>query len=225
MQDSLSLINVTRLAAIENRNAIHRLNSLMKTLHQQNLSLQKFRVFTARYFELTGAISGFSSAFLETRLMVDELTNRLSDLFQGHLTPQIITPTQLGQLLADIKEVLPSTLSLPFDPKTTLFNYYQYLTCQVYPGDEVFTVLIDIPLTDMTSKFNVFQVITYDIPYINTTIVATFDLPHQYIAVSPDLSKTVISNPGRSKDVQLKHFIFVNWKMLYIIQMPFLKIV
>ncbi len=189
VEDSLTLLNVTRVEVTQLRLELHTIRSTVVRLQQQQNALLAHQVFMTTYTQIANIVTEIRSHIVESRVVIDELAARLSDLFQGHLTPQVIPPDQLRQLLQEIETVLPPILSLPFDPENELFNYYQYLGCYVYPGDGDFTVLIDVPLADVTSQFNVFQILTYDVPYGNTSIVASYEIAHEYVAVSPDRSR------------------------------------
>ncbi len=86
--------------------------------------------------------------------------------------------------------------------------YYQYLGCFVYSHQNEFIVLIDIPLSDLTSKFNVFEVISYDIPFNGSDIVARYEIPHQFLAASPDLSKISFIQPWEFQQCAVGTFQF-----------------
>ncbi len=194
VDDSLSIINATRLDVDLNRKTINSLLNLTQTLQVEIKGELHWRVFSVHYAQIASQTAALSAAVLEARSLLNELEVTLSDLFQGHLTPSIIPPSRLTEVLQGIAQTLPSTLALPFDIRD-LHKFYQFLESYMYPEENGFTVIIDVPLSDITSKLNIFKILTFDIPFKNTTIVASYDIPHKYVGVSPDMSKVGFLTP------------------------------
>ena len=82
----------------------------------------------------------------------------------GRLSPSIISPSNLRQLLLDVKARLPTTLKLPNDPQVDLWFFYKHLTCITVLETDTILIVISIPLLDLNGKFEVFKAISVPFP-------------------------------------------------------------
>ena len=121
--------------------------------------------------------------------LLSDLDAKLTSLFEGTLSPYVLTPADLSHLLHEIADNLPSILKLPFDTETELHLYYQYLECSVFADKLGFTVVLAIPLKDVTSLLDLFKVVPFKIPYTNLSVMTNYELDYKFIAVSPNRSE------------------------------------
>ena len=56
-------------------------------------------------------------------LYLETIKLQLNQLALGHLSPSVISPKQLQDILYDIQKDIPKYLSLPQDPKTIWYYY------------------------------------------------------------------------------------------------------
>lgn len=54
-----------------------------------------------------------------------------------HLSPTVVLPANLRQLLSEIASKLPPNLKLPYDPDTDRWSYYRILPCTTLVGVEL----------------------------------------------------------------------------------------
>ena len=83
----------------------------------------------------------------------------------GKLTPSIIDPIHLRQELLSINKQLPTRLSLPEDPHTSVWQYYRFLTVTPATHGNNFVLVIKIPLIDLELDMNLYKI--YNLPIYN----------------------------------------------------------
>lgn len=135
IQESLTLINGTRLAVRENRQKINEILGALVTLSDQlkNLTtgiekqLHKLDYFVNSYLRINRAVQEIQVMTSEVRTHVEHLYIQLNALAIGHLTPSIMAPHDLKDLLLTIKTKLPRTLRLPGNPDEDLWSFINFL--------------------------------------------------------------------------------------------------
>ena len=75
----------------------------------------------------------------------------------------------LRKILLEIESKLPRSLWLPDDPNKSLWKYYKYLTCSTMVKDKKILIVVSIPLLDLSSTFEVFNVHNLPLPFMNQT--------------------------------------------------------
>ena len=75
----------------------------------------------------------------------------------NHLSPSLITPKNLKQLLLTIKTKLPFSLKLPEDPDTNIWYFYRTLNCKTLVDNDKLLVVINVPLLDQNGEYEVFK--------------------------------------------------------------------
>ena len=135
LQQSLTIINSTRLAIKENRQKIDEILSALVTLTQQlrNIStslekqVHKLDYFVNANLRVSRAVQEVQAMTSEVCSHVEHLYLQLNALALGHLTPSIMAPYELKDLLLAIKTKLPQKLRLPGDPKRTYGHSINFL--------------------------------------------------------------------------------------------------
>ena len=125
----------------------------------------------------------------------------------GHLSPSVIDPNNLRILLSDIKSKLPPHLRLPKDEKRDIWQYYQFMTCSTVLEKDSILVILNVPLMDLTEKFDIYKVHNLPVTVHNMTtsskpnsMVAHFDLETKYFAVNKDKTKySLLDNDSISR--------------------------
>jgi hypothetical protein len=119
----------------------------------------------------------------------------------------VIDPNNLRILLSDIKSKLSPHLRLPKDEKRDIWQHYQFLTCTTVLEKDRILAILNVPLMDLTRKFDIYKVHNLPVPVHNMTtsskpnsMVAHFDLETQYFAVNKDKTKySLLDNDGISR--------------------------
>ena len=90
------------------------------------------------------------------RSYLENLKLTLDTLGLNKLTPSVMSPTKLQDVLLNIQHVLPRNLQLPVDPTKDLFHYYKYLTCESFVVVHISSTITMVPLLDASSKLNLY---------------------------------------------------------------------
>ena len=86
-------------------------------------------------------------------------------LFLGHISPSLVGPTHLRDILLKIQTELPQHHRLPTDPTREKWRYYSSLGCITLVEEKKILALVPVTLLNRDSTFEVFQVINLPIPY------------------------------------------------------------
>ena len=195
--DSISIINITRMEVTQNRNVLNQIinvtDALQKKLNKEQESLQSLvqqeAKFGDHHFQINSFISHLEVNFFNIQIQVTNLEMQMNFALQHKLNPTLISAAQLRNLLQTIAISLPSVLKLPYDITTDLIRYYQTLTVTAMPISDGLMVILQIPILDITSKYEVYKILNVPVPYPKTSLIAQFDINHDYFAISSDRCK------------------------------------
>ena len=76
----------------------------------------------------------------------------------GKLSPGVITPSKLRDLLLDIQTRVNAPLRPPGDPKTDLWHSYKLLTCTTVVQEDKILVVVPVLTLDSNEDFEVCRV-------------------------------------------------------------------
>ena len=200
VDESISVINVTRVEMAENRQTINKLIVSLRVLNYklknitQDLEREVFQVgqLVQLYLQLDAIIQTARRTIGQANAYMEHLQLQLNMLSLGHLSPSIITPRTLKGLLIEIESHLPPFLELPYDPKGEIWKLYQTLTCTTVLDRGKFLVIVLIPLLDKAKKFEIFDIFNMPVPMSNPHIsekqlpsmVARYHLEADSIAIN-----------------------------------------
>ena len=126
IEDSLSIINITRIELTENRHAINNLSLIVGELDKKitnitqglKMDLLILNGVVQTYSRISLMILEIKESLDKALLYLETIKLQLNQLALGHLSPSVISPKQLQDILYDIQKHIPEYLSLPQDPKT-----------------------------------------------------------------------------------------------------------
>ena len=177
VKQSLSLINMTHDRVVENRKKINEIGSgmeeLMAVVEGINRELQleskenrSWKIFLNFYLQVRSILNNAGEVIMELNFYLEELQVQLNMLSMGKIAPITIKPEELRHTLLAIQNKLPENLRLPFNPKANIWNYYRTLTSSVIFDDNKILVVINVPLVDRGTQFEVFTVHNMPIPNV-----------------------------------------------------------
>ena len=206
--ESLTLINTTRTAVLENRIAINNLLDQIKLMETRmaqanDVVLQetlKLSMFTRAYIKMDRLTAELTDFMHKAITDIEKLQMQLNMLSLGHLSPSMINPTDFRKILIEIKSHLPFHLTLPSDPETNLWDFYNVLKCRtVLDGNRIYAI-VSLPLLDANSKFEVFRAHSLPVP-LNTSLnqenvgmVAKYQTDASAIAINGARTKFTLMN-------------------------------
>ena len=194
LSEALSLINITRVDVEDNRHAINDLVNATGYLMEKTREIDDFRnefnvlrTFVISHTELTLVVLELRDNINKFRSYLENLKLTLDTLGLNKLTPSVISPTKLWDVLLNIHHVLPRNLQLPVDPTKDLFHYYKYFTCESFVVDHIFSTITMVPLLDASSKFNLYQLHNLAIPDMSLNLSVSYVLENNFIAISESI--------------------------------------
>ena len=215
VEKAISVLDISRVQITENRRAI---TGLIVALQQIDGKLSKL---TAAIEKQVKELENFIEMYLQLDLIIDEvkqMTQRamfflenlrlqLNLLSLGHLSPSIISPTNLRALLLDIQARLPSTLKLPNDPQKDLWYFYKFLTCTTVLDVDKILIVISLPLLDLNGEFEIYKAISIPLPLpIASTgnselsnMVATYDLETPNFMINMQRTSYALLSPEETQ--------------------------
>lgn len=205
LEQSLTILNLTRVQVQENRRAILDLIVCIQKLDSKIIALQE--VFQKRFERL----EQFINTYLQFKLILDEirqtslnammylenLKTELNMLSLNHLSASTISPGELRTLLLDIRDRIPATLMLAVDPIKDIWYYYNTLSCTTYLDGNKILIILTLPLLDNKDKYEIYKIHNLPISLRNATIegrktinmIAKYELESRALMINSDRTK------------------------------------
>lgn len=203
LEDQLKLINNQNVQISQNRIVV---NSLNRELIQLNNSLNGL----AESMKVLTFSRNFILAMLQTRHQLDTLRdglhnlqsdlNRINDYMHGltthKVTPNLIPPTDLRQILDEAKDQLKANpkLMLPDSQGIAIWKYYQFLKINAFVYDDIIIIILTLPLVDKDLQFDLFRAHNLPLLQPNMKKLFQYDLDTSYVAVRKDGNYLTLPN-------------------------------
>ena len=165
VNSSLSIINMSHNKIVENRDRINKLNeglseiyiSLNKDTTEINAEINQLKTALSYYLQLNSLVDSAKQLMTETLSFLSNFQSQINVLSTGRISPNIILPSKLLEVLLEIKSKLPEDLKLPIRPSKRLWDFYKILTCStIFENDKVM-IMIRVPLITIGNKLNVYK--------------------------------------------------------------------
>lgn len=118
----------------------------------------------------------------------------------GHLSPSVIAPVDLRQLLMNIRKHSPTEFRLPLSPEEQLWSFYKVLPCTTLLEYDRLVIVLSIPLLDREKMFELYKMHTLPIPNQNnnqTNLLAKYETRGNAIAVDDIRTTLAMLNNNR----------------------------
>jgi len=205
LSENLSILNVTRIEVSQNRQAINsligdlneiddKLENITQEIERQIVELGNFVQLYVQLDLITGELK---LLIQKAMTYLEHLSSQLNMLSLGHLSPSVISPTNLKQLLKEISDRLPRYLELFGNPNKDMWFFYRFLTCTTILYDDKILTVILIPLLDANNKFEIYRTYNLPLPMKSNnpkllTMVAKYEIDVEYFAVNAERSKYIL---------------------------------
>ena len=194
VRESLTIMKTTQAQSLKNtktiNNVIDVVSALNNSVGQLKLEVLHLREHLYIYTELDFALSEAKELVSLARDQAQHLKLQLNLLSLGHLSPSVISPFKLKELLLEIQEKLDPKVKFPFDSRSGLWDFYKTLTCTTLIENDSLVIVMAIPLIDTTAStgdsYELFRVHSFAIPRNRanqTTLLASYNLEANAIAV------------------------------------------
>ena len=204
VNSTLSILNVTSIEVKKNRHAIQSITKQMYdlgiTLGRQTMELRRIMKgmyeFLLTYLQLDLMITELRESLERGMFYMDNVKITLDQLSLGKVPPTGIHPAELKQILTEIQAKIPNYLTLPA-PIEDIWYYYKTLTCITLVKDNRFITLVNIPLLEMKSQFQIYRVHNIPLPYsrAETKMSAQYELETEVLAISATQTEFVLMQP------------------------------
>ncbi|MCG8033766.1 MAG: envelope fusion protein [Candidatus Thiodiazotropha taylori] len=205
-QESISVFNVTRLEVKENRQKINEIidslsaieDSIINISDQLEQRLNSLDKIVKLISRISQVIAEIKNAITRSMYFYLHFQIQVQSIIMQRLSPSTVTAANLRGILMGVQERLPKTVGLPFDPRTHLFEYFQYLKCMTLFQDNRVIITINIPLIEFTRRFDLFHAISLPAPLLGTPraqkkeLLAYYKLEASYLAVNPEKTQFIL---------------------------------
>ena len=182
VEDAISVLNVNREATIENRNtiqsditAIDNLDDKVSyAVNEIDEKILKVDNFMQIYLQLDFMVQELREIVLKGSILYDFLQIQLNALSLSHLTPSVIQPFRLAEILRDITN-LPPLLKLPFNVENNIWQYYQSTSCSGLVDDDHIVVILKLPILHEYEKFEIYKIMSIPLPMVNSSLFEKTD--------------------------------------------------
>lgn len=194
LSESLSIVGVSQKRILENRKTINKVISSLFDLRTESRNISRELQDLHRYVDIYAKMDRMMGEARELVLIAENYMQhielQLNMLSLGHLSPSLISPKDLRELLTEIETKLPRVMSLPANPRKDLWLLYSTLTCTTVLHNDSIVVVLNIPLLDYERQFELYIAHNLDIPLLNHTdivdykFMAKYQLESRYLAIN-----------------------------------------
>ena len=175
VNQSLTLISTTHEHVRENRKKINGIVTQLKTLRnsmddfatETSLLTKTIVSFLTYYSQLTIITDDMEELAMEAMNHLDNLKAQLDMLSMGRLTPSVVGPLHLREILREINKKLPNDLFIPIQPKNQLWEFYNRITCSSAFDRNHVLIVLDIPLGSYRDSYDLIQVYNMPLPNVD----------------------------------------------------------
>ena len=223
VNESLTLISNTHEKVRENRDKINGIVDKIKIMKDSikglaedaNQVTKSIITFLAYYSQLTIIADDMQELATEAMGHIQDLSQQLDMASLGAITPSLVGPLHLREILREISKKLPSNLFIPINPKKHLWEFYQRITCSSAFDKSHILIFLDIPLGNYQDSYDIIKVHNMPLPNtdmfgprISTTskaynprqMVALYDLEVGAFAIERARGRYVLLTPSEAED-------------------------
>ena len=193
----VAVMSATRMEVESNRDSINHIVDAVRIVDAElknvtrtlEMKIQSLSIFTQAFIHLELVLNYLEQAADKAISYLSHLENQIGILSLGQITPAVIHPASLKEILIGIKDSLPSHLKLPYDPSTGLFKYYKTLTCTTTLENNRILITFRISLIDMYARMELFKIHSLPIPFPNSNrshVLAKYSIEEAAIAINPE---------------------------------------
>ena len=177
-----------------NRNLIRQMT---KELAQVNVTLTEISQHTQILFTLASfqvsisqlrhRINIIRDSLFGLQINLDILYHHFSAMVTNKLTPEMIPPSQLLEILKEVKEDIRDhpKLSLPEDlTEVLIYKYYKIIKFEVTIENDFMLGVLQTPLIETNKRFRLYKLYNLPLPLPGTNLQVQYNIHHQYLAIT-----------------------------------------
>ena len=187
-QDEIVVINSTMLMLKRNQESLYTSFLYLETM--LNASIHETRTF-AEMFQKGREVLYYTLAFQQYLDQIKEnfndLEKKYETLLDFRLSPQILPPHLLLDLVENITKELPPYMYMPLDQHHDLLSLYKSIKAIPLKFTRGILVILDFSILDYRMNFDLYNVVNMETFLPNSTWTAKYELESEIFAVSRDL--------------------------------------
>ena len=205
LEQSMTILNLSRVEIAENRRAIMDLVQCVQALDDKIKELEsafytrfsRLEQFVNTYFQFKLILEEIGQSTQNAIVYLENLRTELNMLSLNHLSPSTISPKNLRELLLDIRNKLPASIKLPADPVNNIWYFYNTITCNAYLDGHKILIVLSIPLLDDKESYEIYKI--HNLPLSkhgtstskdkNLGLTAKYDLSVEALMINKERTK------------------------------------
>ena len=219
VEKSLTLINNTHREVIKNRDRIIAINKgigeVVKNIKDMNnmtmTELNKIRRFLSFYNQLDDLAEITKEMLYEGMEYFSNLRTQIDMLSIGKLTPSVVPPARLRNILREIHRKLPPNLYMPVNPNSDVWSFYSLISCAAVFEASSIIIVLKVPLASYNERMDIYQAYNLPLPFSaiypsgstvvkrSTHMVAQYELETNVFAIDKARSRYIMLNEEEAK--------------------------
>jgi len=196
-----SIIGDLETKTQENRKGIKKVyETLIKAIRQLSDSRTRLEEKLNFVVNITSTMRMMEVRLLSMDTDLTGLLEALDTTSTGRLSPNLVSPSQLVEILGNISRKLPhGVYPLTLIEEDAVYEYYTHASVQAIAIPSAIRVFVKLPLKSSNRLFHLFE--PYSLPFYHEKAEVFLEIakPSEYILVSQDMQK-VAEIPGRILD-------------------------
>lgn len=164
------------------------LNNSMNSVSEGLKALEFSKNFILAMLQLRNRLATMHDGMDNLKDDLSQIYEYMTSLTTHKVTPNLIPPTDLRDILEDVKAKLIANpkLALPIDKNANIWSYYQFLKIDSFVHRDMLIVILTLPLIDKDLQFDLFK--AHSLPLLHSKLKKTFiyELESPYIALRSD---------------------------------------
>ena len=158
----LEMIDNSNMQISQNRAVINMLSRDLIQLNSMNSvsgGLEFSKNFLLAMLQLRNKLATMCDGIETLKEDLKRIYEYMTSLTTDKVTPNLIPPTDLTDILEDVKTRLVANpkLALPVDKNANIWSYYQFLKTDSFVHHDMLIVVLILPLIDKDLQFDLFK--------------------------------------------------------------------
>ena len=191
----LEMIDQSNIQIGQNRAVINalsgeliQLNSSLNSVSEGIKELEFSKNFILAMLQVRNRLDMMRDGMNNLKEDLNKISEYMTSLTSHKVTPNLIPPTDLRDILQDVNNKLVANpkLTLPVHKEADIWSYYQFLKIDAFVHRDILIVVLILPLIDKDLEFDLFK--AHNLPLLHPELkkVFTYDLDNSYIALRSD---------------------------------------
>ena len=119
---------------------------------------------------------------------LSKISEYMTSLTSHKVTPNLIPPTNLRDILNDVSKKLVANpkLSLPIHKDADIWSYYQFLKIDAFVYSDMLITVLILPLIDKDLEFDLYKAHSLSLLHPELKTLFTYEIDNPYISLRSD---------------------------------------